>query len=103
LNLISWRNERTCPAEDCDRIVEYADVESARQEAEERIANEQRKHAANHDEPPASKGKKSPVAEEAGGESVDNEVVKGESGAAEQVAGHEELAQSEVETVPPRC
>jgi N utilization substance protein A len=34
-------------AEDCDRIVEYADVESARIEVEERIAAEQRKQSAN--------------------------------------------------------
>ena len=34
-------------AADCDRIIEYADVESARLEVEERIAAEQRKHATN--------------------------------------------------------
>jgi N utilization substance protein A len=37
-------------AEDCDRIVEYADVESARLEVEERIAAEQRKQAASQPE-----------------------------------------------------
>ena len=37
-------------AEDCDRIVEYADVESARLEIEERNAAEQRKLTASHAE-----------------------------------------------------
>lgn len=37
-------------AEDCDRIIEYADVESARLEIEERIAAEQRKYAASQPE-----------------------------------------------------
>ena len=86
-------------AEDCDRIIEHADVESARQEVEERIANEQRKHAANHEVSTSSKAKSPAVVEEA----VVEELDKGESDAVKQVeliVGEEELLQSEVETVP---
>jgi len=86
-------------AEDCDRIIEHADVESARQEVEDRIANEQRKHAANHEASSSSKDKSPAVVEEA----VDSEFDKGESDAVKEVelvAGEEELPQAGAVTVP---
>ena len=86
--------------EDCDRIIEHADVESARQEVEERIANEQRKHAASHEDSPLSRSKKPPVVEHVGDELVDNELKNVESDAAD-VAAQEEAPSSEAETVPP--
>ena len=91
-------------AEECDLIIEHADVESARLEVEERIANEQRKHAANHEESPASKVKHAPLIEKVSIESVDGDLVKAESDAVEQVelvAGQGELPQSEAETISP--
>jgi N utilization substance protein A len=41
--------------EDCDKIVEYADRESQRLEAEEKIAAELKKHSASQGEAPKSR------------------------------------------------
>ena len=96
-------------AEECDRIVEYADVESARLEVEERIANEQRRSAANQPEAAPPKATTPPLEEDSGGEknieaAVEKEITNSESDEGKQVetvAGQEETIQVVVETVPP--
>ena len=97
-------------AEDCDRIVEYADVESARIEVEERIAGEQRKQSANapvRQKPPrvmeedeAGSATQSTVEEEAAieGESLENAVV--EENDLPQAAGDVRSSEPEEATIP---
>ena len=98
-------------AEDCDRIIEYADVESARLEVEERIAAEQRKHAANQAEaaPPKAKKPPEPSEEAATGSSeeaplAEAELVADESSDSEVMAegqvSQEESAPPEEEQIP---
>jgi len=67
-------------AEDCDRIVEYADVESARIEIEERVAAEQRKYAANHPEPAPPKVRVAVEDDASEAEASDNGEVVEDSG-----------------------
>ena len=109
-------------AHDCDRIVEYADVESARLEIEERIAAEQRKQAASQAEVALQKPRKplvqseeAPVAADAdsekGDEALHAEVdsVVDASGDREvvddvqvrQVVSEDDAASTGKETVPP--
>ncbi|MEJ7592377.1 MAG: transcription termination factor NusA [Planctomycetaceae bacterium] len=101
-------------APDCDRLIEYADVESARLEVEERIAAEQRKHAASQAEVAPSKPKRAVAESEndsamaigdlseailTAEESGDGEVVVEEE--VKELVSQEDPPSSENETVPP--
>lgn len=78
-------------AEECDRIVEYADVESARLEVEERIAAEHRKQ--NADQGNAAPRKSKPVTVEDAGEEVESVEVteSSEAGDSTDEAGDVEI------------
>lgn len=70
--------------EDCEKIVDYADRESQRLEAEEKIAAELRKQSAAHGEPPKPKPEREIVAESSP-ETVPPEVVSNSDAAAEEL------------------
>jgi N utilization substance protein A len=70
--------------EDCEKIVDYADRESQRLEAEEKIAAELRKQTAAHGEAPKPKPEPAVVAESSP-ETVPPEVVSNSEAAAEEL------------------
>lgn len=80
--------------EDCDKIVEYADRESQRLEAEEKIAAEQRKYAATQ-----VKANAAPSGAAAAGESESEPIAEPTTAAVEAKDGA--LADGAEETVPP--